>query len=147
MRKSMLVAAAAALVFAACGSDNDKDKATAALIRGAENDGIEVDEGCVKDVVDTLSDEDAKALADLPDGADVTDASLSAAGDATMIELLDCADASAIVDAALEELRTSGVEFDEQCVRDVLAGVPVSELAGDALPDEVTTGLVDCIGG
>ncbi|MGI9644485.1 MAG: hypothetical protein ACR2O6_04165 [Ilumatobacteraceae bacterium] len=147
MKKSMLVAGLAALVFAACGSDSDQDKAAAALIRGAENDGIEVDEGCVKDVTGELSDEDAKALADLPDGADIDDATLSAEGDAIVLQLLDCADISSIIDQAIEDLRASGTEFDEQCVRDALTGVQPSELAGDVLPEEVTAGLIACVGG
>ena len=147
MKNSMIVAALAALVFAACGSDSDHETTANALILGAQNDGIEVDSSCLRDVTSQLSDDDANALADLPDGADVFDAVLSAEGGVIALQLLDCADNASIVDQAVEDLRASGTEFDEQCVRDVISGFQPSELAGDTLPDEVTTGLIACVGG
>lgn len=151
MNKRLIsVLAAGVLALAACGSDSGgsgaQGDAADAAIAAAQEQGIELDEDCVNDVASKLSDEDAQAIVDAgPDG----DAELSAEGEAIGGELFGCADNDDIVDAFIEEMKGTGQEFDEECVRDGLkdvdlAGLAASEEGDGGAPDEVINAVFSC---
>ncbi len=148
MKKTMLAAgAAAALVFSACGSESsDQDKVAQILLAEAEQDGIEADEDCVKDVAGQLSDDDAQKVLAIDENDDLEDAGLSDAGFSTALGVLNCVDVSEFIDEAIAELRNEGVPFDEQCVRDAFEGVDFSQFTADGgIPDELATAMIGCI--
>ena len=64
-----------------------------------------------------------------------------------MLQVLNCADLSGIIDQAIVDLRESGAQFDEQCVRDALAGVDASQFASGDIPEAVSTDLAACVTG
>jgi hypothetical protein len=147
MKKAILAAAVAALVVASCGSDDDsvQDQAANDLIANAEAEGIALDEGCVNDVASELSDADAEKLVGLGLNGDIEQADLSPEGLQAALGVLGCVDISSIIDEAIEDLRASGTEFDEQCVRDAFEGIDLSEAAGGELPDDVFTNVLACV--
>ncbi len=97
----MAVAAAAALTVAACGGDDDApeskeeiaDELIAAMEEGVEESGgaATVDEACVRDRINGLSDSDADAISDAWNSADPPD-DLSADASAALAGLVDCMD-------------------------------------------------------
>jgi hypothetical protein len=116
--------AAAGLVLLGCGrADGNGEPATAAdtFLRAAEDDGLEVDEGCVEALAARLSPADARAVVDA--GPDGSPADLSPQGARIVDRLLTCADPDALADLMVEELEALGSEVDAECVRDVIAGL------------------------
>jgi hypothetical protein len=151
MKKSIVASlAVGVLVLAACGSDSGgssgpQGEAADAAIAAASEEGMTLDEECVNDVASQLSDEDAEAIvAAGPDG----DPDVSDEGTAIGAQLLGCADSSDIADAFIEEIKASGQEFDEACVREGLDDLDLSTLAGDAqsgeAPEELIKAVFDC---
>jgi hypothetical protein len=150
MKKSIVATlAAGALVFAACGSDSGgasgaQGDAADAVIAAASEEGIELDEDCVDDLASGLSDEDAEAIAEAgPDG----DPDVSEEGTAIGLELMSCADNDQIVDAFIEQMKGTGQEFDEDCVREGLEGVDLADVASEAssgVPTELVDAVFDC---
>ncbi len=177
-KKLISIIAAGALVLAACGSDsasdsesessdvqeeaqettsdapedtaatpsNVQEEAAATVIAATKEDGIELDEACVNELTSQLSDEDAQAFVDADGGSA---AELSAEGTAIGNQLLGCADNDQIIDAFIEQMKTSGQEFDEECVRDGLQDIDLAELAASAegqggTPEEVVNAVFDC---
>lgn len=152
MNKSIVASlAVGVLVLAACGSDSGSSsggpqgEAADAAIAAASEEGMELDEECVNDLASQLSDEDAEAIvAAGPDG----DPEISDEGTAIGVQLMTCADSSEIADAFIEEMKASGQEFDEECVREGLDGLDLSTLAGDAqtgeAPEELISAVFDC---
>ena len=112
MKKIMTMAAAGALVLAACGSDDDgggdggnsSDALVAALVGAFEGDeeleGVELDEDCLKDIADGLSEEDRAILVEAIE-TDEDPVGLSPEGDAASVEILECIDID--LGALLEE--------------------------------------------
>lgn len=147
MRKSILAASVAALVFTACGGgDSDQDKVAGILLAEAKQDGLNADEACVKDVASSLSDDDAKKVLQLDEDADIDEAGLSAEGFSTALGVLNCVDVSSFIDEAIADLKSQDIPFDEQCVRDAFDGVDFSQFTADGgLPPGLETTLVDCI--
>jgi len=151
MKKSIVASlAVGALVFAACGSDSGSSsgpqgEAADIAIEAASEEGMTLDEECVNDLTSQLSDEDAEAIVDA--GAD-GDPEVSDEGTAIGVQLMSCADSSEIADAFIEQMKASGQEFDEECVREGLDGVDLSTLAGDAqsgeAPEELINAVFDC---
>jgi ABC-type glycerol-3-phosphate transport system substrate-binding protein len=98
--RALAAVSVAALALSACGGDDDgggspQDEVADMMIDaiesgGAEMEGVEVDEDCLRDLTDDLSDEDAeKIIAAGPEG-DPGD--LSADADAIGNEIIDCFD-------------------------------------------------------
>jgi len=150
MKKSIVACVAAGvLVFAACGSDSDgasgaQGEVADEMIAAAAEEGVELDEECVNDVASQLSDEDAEAIvAAGPDGeADISDEGTAIGG-----QLMSCADQDEIIDVVIQQLESSGQEFDEACVREGLEGVDMASLAaGDdsGMSDELIGAVVEC---
>jgi hypothetical protein len=149
MKKSIVAGVVAGvLVLAACGSDSGSSgpqaEAADMAIEGAADDGVALDEDCVNDLASQWSDEDAEAIVEAgPDG----DADISDEGTAIGVQLASCADSAAIADMFIEQMKASGQEFDEECVREGLEGVDVAELAGDAesgAPQELIRAVFEC---
>lgn len=145
MRTSVVILASVfALAVAGCGDDDgpelSSDQATAAqsVIDAAAEDGVTLDEDCVRDVAAQLSDADA-ALA-----AEDDTAVLSPEGEALGVQLLDCADEDAIVDLFLAEIGAEGV--DEDCAREALADFDVAEILRNAGEDsEPPDGFIEAL--
>lgn len=142
--------AAGMLVFAACGSDSSsgasgaQGEAADAAIAAAAEEGIDLDEDCVNDLASGLSDEDAEAIAAAgPDG----EADVSEEGTAIGLELMTCADNDQVIDAFIEQMKSTGQDFDEDCVREGLDGVDLADMASDAssgTPTELVDAVFDC---
>lgn len=88
--------ALAGFSVAACGDDDDSSggggrqgDVADEMIEVLEREGIEVDEDCVRDIADQLSDEDAEAIADA--GVE-GDPEVSDAGNELGEKLFDCVD-------------------------------------------------------
>ncbi len=147
MKKSILAASVAALVFTACGGGgSDQDKVADALIKDAKDQSVDIDEACVKRVISDLSDEDAKKALDLPDGADIGDADLSPEGVALTEDLFTCVDIGSLIDEQIAALRDQGIDFDEQCVRDAFDSIDLAAVGeSGVLPDEAQSALIECI--
>ena len=144
----MSAVAAATLVLAACNSDDGgasgvQGEAAQQAIDQAADEGVELDEGCVNDLVKDLSDEDAQAIVDAgPDG----NPDLSEAGESTTTELLSCIDPDALVDLFVEGMLESGENIDEDCVRDVLEDVDLAAtLNSDQAMSDLNNELQECL--
>ena len=98
-------------------------------------EGLELDKGCVNDVADKLSDEDAEKMVEA--GVD-GDADISPEAEALAFEMISCLDADSLVDSMIEEM---GDEVDADCMRDLLKDVDPAALATGDLPD----GFLDCM--
>ncbi len=102
MRRRLLAAAAtAALTLAACGGDDDApesrdeiaDELVAAMEEGLDDTGgaATIDESCVRDRINGLSDDDVATIADSWDSPDVPE-DLSADGAEALAGLIECMD-------------------------------------------------------
>ena len=148
MKKSIgVTVAVAALVLAACGSDGgggasgvQGEAADAAMAAAAEQD-FELDESCVNDLAEQLSDEDAQAIVDAGGG----DADLSPEGEALSLQLLGCIDSDALVDQFIAGMTADGQVVDEDCVRENLEDFDLAEVAASGQPsDEMVAALIPC---
>jgi hypothetical protein len=158
MKRTSAIVAILVLGLAACGSDgdsgsgltDDQEAAAASAIDEAEAGGIELDEDCVNEVAAQLSDDDAAKAAAAGPGEN---AELSPEGEALGLELLGCADEEALIDLFIAGISESGQAFDEDCAREKLEGLDVSDLAaasqGGDPPEELIAALMECadIGG
>ena len=162
MKKSMTAAIlVAGLAFAACsdddggsgsgsgsGSDGNSDIAKEVAkqtVDAAKADGVNLDEGCVADIADSLSDEDAAAIiAAGPDG----DPEISPEGEEMSLGILACVDNDQLVEQFIQGMGDAGEEFDEACVREKLKDFDLSEVAQagpDAEPPaEMVTAMIEC---
>ena len=147
MKKSMVAAFAAALVFTACGGGgSDQDELALRLLAEAKDSGLNADEACVKDVAAKLSDEDAKKILALPEDADIDAAGLSEEGFSIAVGVLNCVDPAQFIEDAITQLKDSGVPVDEQCVRDSFKGVDFSEFTADGdIPAGLQDALFNCV--
>jgi len=121
-------------------------QAADAAIASAKQDGIDLDADCVNELTAQLSDEDAQAIVDAGGGGD---AEVSDEGTAIGSQLLSCAGNEQIIDALIAEMKTSGQEFDEQCVRDGLKDIDLAGLVASAegeggTPEEVVNAVFGC---
>lgn len=144
----MSIVAVGALVLAGCGdddgggglSDAQSGAVDAAMALGDES-GLDLDRGCVEDLAGDLSDEDAQILADSGDETE-----LSADGQATSDEILNCLDQSSLIDFFISNMEESGLPFDEECVRDALDGEDLTPLLEDAeTPGQEATELITAV--
>ena len=124
MRRLVAALAGGLLALAACGGDGggNQDQAADMLIEGAEDEGLEIDEDCVRDKASQLSDEDAQKIVDAEDSDETPD--LSPEGLALTAEVVSCVPRDAMIDQILGEL-PEGIDGD--CVRQALEGVDLSD--------------------
>ena len=98
MRKTGVLVIVAALAISACGSDSDSDgggdqeRLADKLMEeiDADNAGEFVDEECLRDKMDDLSNEDAKILYDNFDAEDIEDLGVSLDGELTVDSIIEC---------------------------------------------------------
>jgi len=177
MQKARLLVIPILLVAAACGSDNgsndssnDSTNSSSETSQtsdggGSSDNGLTADQQaaveqlmsqedaaqvfdrqCVEEKAAELSDEDAAAIAAAgPDG----DPDLSADGEALTLELFDCFDNDALIDAFVDEMKSSGQSFDEDCVREGMQDFDLAELAQSGsseedIPPELLGALIGC---
>ncbi len=131
--------AIATLSLAACGggSGGQQDEVADMMLEAAsEEEGIDLDEDCVRETAGKLSDDDAKKIVDA--GMD-GDPELSPEADALAAEMFSCVNTDALVDEMIAELGGEGVDAD--CLKRVLGDVDPQALADGEMPD----GLFECI--
>ena len=132
--------AIATLTLAACGggdgSSGSQGEVADMLLADAADEGLDLDEDCVRETAGKLSDDDAEKILEAgPDG----DADVSEEADELAAEMFRCVDTDALVDQMVEELGGEGVDAD--CLKEILRDVDPDALAAGAMPD----GLFDCI--
>ena len=103
--KRIAALSALSLVVVACGGDDSGGDGAQAeladrLIADAESEELDVDEGCVREQIGELSDDDAQLLLDNFDADDVPDG-LSTEGEATVVGIFECVE---FPDLDLDEL-------------------------------------------
>ncbi len=142
------------LALLACGGADDDDAgepATAAstFLRAAEEDGLEVDPGCVEALAARLSPADARAVVSAGPGGSPED--LSPQGAAVVDRLLTCADRGGLADQMVDDLEALGSDVDAQCVRDVIAGLDLDAAFASGDPgagdDVLFEAVVPCADG
>ena len=155
MKKSMTAAIlVAGLAFTACsdddggssGGNSDAAKEVAKqTVEAAKADGVDLDEGCVADIADSLSDDDAAAIiAAGPDG----DPDISPEGEEMALGILACVDNDQLIEQFIQSMTAEGEEFDEDCIREKLKDFDLTEIAQagpDAEPPtDMITAMVEC---
>lgn len=164
MKSRVVVAVSAtALILAACGGGGGKqDEVADMVLDEMEGEDVEVDEDCVRDAANKLSDDDAQKILDAgPDGQadDLSDDAMDAG--ASLFEcfdfdsILDEIDTS-IPDLSIPDLSIPDVSMpdvsdflagldmeglDEECFQDVLDGIDMSS----ADIQELTSAALGCI--
>lgn len=128
-----LVAAATCLVLTACGgsgSGSDQDQVADLLIESAGDEGIELDESCVRDKASGLSDADAAALVEA--GVD-GDADISDEADAIAEDLFSCVEVSSYRDGLIDAITEGDDTIDADCLRDALGDLETAAEIDDAI--------------
>lgn len=126
-----LIAAATTLALTACGgSSSDQDEVADLLIETASEEGLELDEGCVRDTASQLSDADAAALVEA--GVD-GEADVSDEANALADEILGCVDVSSYRDALIDAISEGDDSIDADCLRDALGDLSSAEEIDDAI--------------
>jgi hypothetical protein len=142
MRKKLFsTLAVTAVVVTACGGGGgDRDEAADLFIDAMDEQGLDVDRGCVSDIVDELSDDDVQTILDDDGNGDAT---LSEEGQAISAELLDCVGIGDMVDTMIDQLVANMGEenVDVDCLRDALDGLDLAN------PDDpvIATAMLDCV--
>ncbi|MFP5486748.1 MAG: hypothetical protein ACLGHQ_00375 [Acidimicrobiia bacterium] len=123
--------AIATLALAACGGGGGGQQGEVAdmMLASAEEEGIELDDDCVRDVAGRLSDDDAAAIVEA--GVD-GDPDISGDADALAEEMFDCLDTDAFVDQIVAEM--GGQEgLDVDCLKEVLEEQGLEAMDGGAM--------------
>jgi hypothetical protein len=136
--KALGIAVVLAGSLAACGG-NDVDTVVARLEKGAKDEGMKLDKGCVKKVVEKLSDEDVKTLVEAGEDDDPT---LSPEGEAIQPELFSCLDADSFVTAVLDEIPDDG-SMDRDCLEKALRGLDSDALSAMATGEGDSSELIE----
>jgi hypothetical protein len=127
------------------GDDGDggenQNEAADIFIEQAEAAGIETDEDCVREKAEKLSDADAQAIVDAGDDGSPQ---LSPEGEALSIELASCISTEDLIEEVLSSLPEG---IDEDCVREAMEGVDLSNLAGGETPPEFAAAIGECVTG
>lgn len=130
----------------------------------ANTEGMTVDEQCLRDAVDKLSEDDLRAIVSA--GID-GDPDVSAEADAIAMSLVECitdfgdvtdtSDSSggsipegmamtdALIDVFVDQVEASGMKADRPCIEQALEGVEVAELADAMNNSELMSKLTACI--
>lgn len=138
------VAVLAGLVVSCADGDDSEPSADAAdtFLRAAADDGLVVDETCVDDLADQLSESDARAVIEA--GPDGTPEDLSDQGVAIVDRLLTCADRAALADVIIADLEELGSDVDGDCVRDVVEQLDLDAVFAGGGDDELFEAVVPC---
>lgn len=138
-----LLTVAACLALTACGgsgSGSDQDQVADLLIESAGDEGVELDEDCVRDTTAQLSDADAAALIEA--GVD-GDADLSDEADALAGQIITCVDVSSYRDQLIDAITEGDDTIDGDCLREALGSL---ESAAE-IDDAIFSAAFDCSSG
>lgn len=139
--------AIAALALTACGGDDDgggggdQDVVADRILASADDEGLELDADCVRDVAGKLSDDDAAKMVEA--GVD-GNPELSADAEALSNEMFSCFDTDALVDQIVAEMGGEGVDAD--CLKRVLDDQGVESLDSGAIFECIDLGAIDTDG-
>lgn len=129
MNKILTVVMSAALVLGACGDSSAsgaQGEVADLFIDVANDEGLALDEDCVRDNTSKLSDDDARALVDagLEGDADISDE-----GDAIGEDIFSaCVDPEKYIDFIVDSFTENDDTVDGDCLRDELSGLSVNEV-------------------
>ena len=136
-----------ALVLAAGCSDDPPSRGavTDALVKSADESGVAVDKGCVAKVVAKFSDDDFKVLQASASKDNLDTESLSAGGQALLVDLFNCSggDAggtvpaegdlstaqAAILAQITSSLQAQGLSVDEDCLQAIVVKLDSATIA------------------
>ena len=133
-----------ALVLSACGGGGGpQDEVADMVLEEMGGEGVEIDEDCVRDAAQELSDDDAQKILDAGPGGNADDLSPEAAE--TADSLIDCINADAFVDELIDEMVASeGAEnVDVECLRVALSDLDLASV--DEGSPELMSALFECI--
>lgn len=141
--------AIAALALTACGGDDDgggggsgdQGEVADMILASADDEGLELDADCVRDVAGKLSDDDAAKMVEA--GVD-GDAELSADAEALSNEMFSCVDTDALVDQIVADMDGEGVDAD--CLKGVLDDQGVESLDSGAIFECIDLEAIDTDG-
>jgi len=156
-----VAACVAALVcVSACGERaSSQDQLADKLLDSANDDDVEIDEACVRQIAVQFTDEDAEQMVDNIDSLD--EAEVSPEGEQLMFQMLECAsfteldgssvDPATLDAAAVEQMIDEYVanipdNVDPDCFRQILNGVDPAQLASGQAP-ELFSGITACLRG
>ena len=127
MKKLLISAVALTFLLSACGGGGgSQDEVADLLLEVAGEEGLELNEECVRNITDQLSDDDAQAIVDA--GVD-GDPQLSAEGDALGDDVFtDCVDASSYIDLIVDSFTEDDDTIDADCLRGEFEGLTVDEV-------------------
>lgn len=133
-----------ALVLAACGGgEGPQDEVADMVLEEMSGEGVEMNEDCVRDAAQELSDDDAQKILDAGPGGNADDLSPEA-GEA-VDSFIACIDTDALVDQVIDEMVASeGAEnVDVECLRTALSDLDLASI--DESSPELMSALFECI--
>lgn len=125
------------LVLSACGGGDSGQQGEVAdmMMASAEEEGIALEEDCVRDVAGQLSDEDAARIVEA--GVDGSP-DISADAEALAEDMFGCLDTDALVDQIVAEMGEEGI--DAECLKEVLDEQGLDALDGGAMLECIDLG-------
>jgi hypothetical protein len=131
--------AVATLALAGCGGDDgssgQQGEVADLMLATAEEEGIVLEEDCVREVAGRLSDEDAAKIVEA--GVD-GDPDVSDDAEAVAEEMADCVDTDALVDQIVAEMDGEGI--DAECLKRVLDEEGITALESGAIVECIDLG-------
>lgn len=136
MRKMAVIVSGAVLVLGACG--NDQSDVADQFIKEANEAGVELDEACVRENAERLSDDDVKAL------EEGSDRELSPKGEEVLTSMyLQCVDGEDVIEQLLAGIPDDGT-VDKECLADALRDIDPQEL-GDVESSAMVDAMTECM--
>lgn len=143
MKSRITIAIGALSLFAtACGGGGGggvQDEVADEMIKAAAEEGITVDESCVKDIASKLSDADAQAILEAEESGGAPEVSDEA--EALSAELVNCIDSGDLIDDAIASLPQDG-SIDLDCVREIFEGLDFAEMEDSSAMGEAAAKCV-----
>ena len=145
--KSRVLAAigVGALLLAACGSGGGgtQDEVADMVLDEMSAEGVDMDEDCVRDAAQELSDDDAQKILDAGPGGNADD--LSPEADDAANSLINCVDTDAIVDQMIDEMvDDAGADnVDVDCLKDAFSDLDLTTF--DEGNPEMMSAMFECI--
>jgi ribosomal protein L12E/L44/L45/RPP1/RPP2 len=145
-------ACAVAIVLAITASCSDdppsRGQVTDALVKSADQSGVDVDKACVGKVVAKFSDDDFKVVQASASKDNLDTEALSPAGQALLVDLYNCSGGdpggtvpasgglstaqAAILEQMTSSLKAQGLDVDEDCLREIVKQLDSATIAGDS---------------
>lgn len=145
--KSRVLAAigVAGVVLAACGGGDGgtQDEVADMVLEEMSEEGVELDEDCVRDAAQELSDDDAQKILDAGPGGNAEGLSPEATEAAD--SLINCVDTDAVIDQMIDEMvDDAGADnVDVDCLKDAFRDLDLTTF--DEADPEMMSDLFECI--